>query len=392
MEGTNGTILSDELLARCRERAPVYDRENSFFTEDFEELREAGYLRMAVPKEMGGLGMNLAEAMQETRRLAYHAPATALALNMHVYWTGLVADMHRAGDTSVDWLLEEAGAGEIFAAGHSESGNDMPVLLSTTRAEPVEGGYRFTGKKSFGSLTPVWTRLGIHGVDTSDAEAPKIVHAFMPRDAQGYSIKKVWDTMGMRATQSEDTILEDVFVPDRYVARIVPAGAAGVDAFVLGVFAWALTGFANVYCGIARRAFDLTLATVKEKGSLALTRSMAHHPAVQHGVAQMAMEIEAMEPHIEKLASDWSTGADHGPVWPAKICAAKYRCVEGAWKVVDTAMDISGGFGMFRKSELERLFRDARAGRFHPSNAALTTEFVAKTMLGINPDEAPRWG
>jgi alkylation response protein AidB-like acyl-CoA dehydrogenase len=392
MAGTKDTILSDELLARCRERAPVYDRENSFFTEDFEELREAGYLKIAVPKEMGGHGMNLAECMELTRRLAYHAPATALALNMHVYWTGLVADMHRAGDTSVDWLLEEAAAGEVFAAGHSESGNDMPVLLSTTKAEPVEGGYRFTGKKSFGSLTPVWTRLGIHGLDASDPDNPKIVHAFMPRDSQGYSIKKVWDTMGMRATQSEDTILEGVLVPDRYVARIVPVGAAGVDAFVLGVFAWALAGFANVYCGIARRAFDLTVATVKEKSSLALTRSMAHHPAVQHGVAQMAMELEAIEPHVEKLARDWSEGVDHGPAWPAKICAAKYRCVEGAWKVVDTAMEISGGFGMFRKSELERLFRDARAGRFHPSNAALTTEFVAKTVLGINPDEAPRWG
>jgi alkylation response protein AidB-like acyl-CoA dehydrogenase len=392
MAGKKDTILSDELLARCRERAPVYDRENSFFTEDFEELREAGYLKIAVPREMGGDGMNLAECMELTRRLAYHAPATALALNMHVYWTGLVADLHRAGDTSVDWLLEEAAAGEVFAAGHSESGNDMPVLLSATKAERVEGGYRFTGKKSFGSLTPVWTRLGIHGLDASDPDNPKIVHAFMPRDSQGYTIKKVWDTMGMRATQSEDTILEGVLVPDRYVARVVPVGAAGVDAFVLGVFAWALAGFANVYCGIARRAFDLTVATVKEKGSLALTRSMAHHPAVQHGVAQMAMELEAIEPHVEKLARDWSEGVDHGPAWPAKICAAKYRCVEGAWKVVDTAMEISGGFGMFRKSELERLFRDARAGRFHPSNAALTTEFVAKTMLGINPDEAPRWG
>jgi alkylation response protein AidB-like acyl-CoA dehydrogenase len=45
--------------------------------------------------------------------------------------------------------------GAIFAAGHAESGNDLPVLLSTTKAEKVNGGYRFTGKKSFGSLTPV---------------------------------------------------------------------------------------------------------------------------------------------------------------------------------------------------------------------------------------------
>jgi alkylation response protein AidB-like acyl-CoA dehydrogenase len=55
-------------------------------------------------------------------------------------------------------------------------------------------------------------------------------------------------------------------------------------------------------------------------------------------------------------------------------------------------MELSGGFGMFKKSELERLFRDARAGRFHPANSALTHELVAKTALGINPDDQPRWG
>ena len=78
--------------------------------------------------------------------------------------------------------------------------------------------------------------------------------------------------------------------------------------------------------------------------------------------------------------------------WPIKIIATKYRAVEGAWKVVDRALDISGGFGMFKKSELERLFRDARAGRFHPANAALTHEVIGKLALGLNPDEMPRWG
>ena len=57
-------VLSEEILVRCQERAPAYDRENRFFTEDFEELREAGYLLMAVPKELGGLGLSLSEAAQ----------------------------------------------------------------------------------------------------------------------------------------------------------------------------------------------------------------------------------------------------------------------------------------------------------------------------------------
>jgi alkylation response protein AidB-like acyl-CoA dehydrogenase len=86
-------VLSEEVLARCGERAPVYDRENRFFSEDFEELQKAGYLCMAVPKELGGLGMSLAQVSREQRRLAYYAHATALAVNMHVYWTGVAADL-----------------------------------------------------------------------------------------------------------------------------------------------------------------------------------------------------------------------------------------------------------------------------------------------------------
>ena len=73
---TEQCVLSDAILARCAERAPIYDRENRFCAEDFEELRQAGYLRMNVPEELGGLGMSLAQVCQEQRCLAYHAAPT----------------------------------------------------------------------------------------------------------------------------------------------------------------------------------------------------------------------------------------------------------------------------------------------------------------------------
>lgn len=385
-------VLSDDILRRCGERAPIYDQENRFFDEDFVELREAGYLRMAVPTELGGLGMSLAQVCQEQRRLGYHAAPTALAINMHLYWTGVAADLWRAGDTSLDWLLKGAVAGVVFAAGHAESGNDLPLLLSTTTAERVDGGYRFTGRKAFGSLSPVWTYLGIHGMDSSDPNAPKIVHAFMPRNTEGYTIKETWDVLGMRATHSDDTILEGAFVPEKYIARVVPAGAAGIDLFVLAIFAWAEPLFGNIYYGMAQRAFDWTIENVKKKTSLAMSRSMAYHAEVQHAVADMALELEAIGPHLDRIAQDWSDGVDHGMMWGAKLVAVKHRAVEGAWRVVDTALDLAGGFGIFRQTGMERLFRDARLGRIHPANAFLTREFVAKTVLGISIDETPRWG
>jgi len=384
--------LTPALLERCRKRAAGYDRDNKFFSEDFEELRDAGYLRLPLPAEFGGPGLGLADVVREQRRLAYYAPPTALGINMHLYWVGVAADLWRAGDRSMEWLLNEAARGAVFAAGHAESGNDIPVLLSTTKAERVAGGYRFTGHKSFGSLTPVWSYLGLHGMDMSDPAAPKIVHAFMPRDTAGFRVEDTWDVLGMRATRSDDTILEGAIVPDRFVVRVIPAGAAGVDLFVLAVFAWALLGFGNIYYGMAQYALDRTVDTLKKKKSIALSRSMAYHAEVQHGVADMGLELEGIGPHLDRIAQEWTTGVNHGAQWPAKIFAAKYHAVEGAWRIIDRALDLAGGFGIFRRGELERLFRDARLGRIHPANSALTHELVAKTLLGISPDETPRWG
>ena len=391
MAVATGSILTEPILARCRDRAAGYDRDNCFFKEDFDELKAAGYLRMAIPQEFGGLGMNLAEVGRETRRLAQYAPATALALNMHNYWVGDAADAWRGGDTSLEWILREAADGEVFAAGHAEHGNDIPGLLSTTTAERVNGGYKFTGRKSFGSLTPVWTRLGLHGMDASDPKAPKIVHAFMPRDTAGYTIKETWDVLGMRATRSDDTVLDNVVIPDKYIARVIPAGAAGVENFVLGFFTWALVGFGNIYYGLSLRIREVLVEQLKTKSSIALTRPMIYHPEVQHGMAEITMDIEAMGPHVEAIALDWTEGRA-GPDWFLRLVAMKHKVVEAAFRIADRSLDLSGGFGMFKKSELERLFRDARAGKFHPANPLLTHEIVGKISLGISPDEQPRWG
>ena len=140
-------------------------------------------------------------------------------------------------------------------------------------------------------------------------------------------------------------------------------------------------GFGNVYYGLAQRALDLTIESVKSKTSLGLTRSMAYHAEVQHRFAEMAMEMEAIEPQLDRVAARLVDGVDHGAAWTAKIVAAKYHAVEGAWRVVDRS-SIWPAVSASSAGGLERLFRDARLGRIHPANAMLTHEFVAKTRWG----------
>lgn len=387
---TTSGFLRDELIDACGQRAAGYDRENRFFIDDWEAIKGTGFLKINTPKDLGGYGMTPLDVSHELRRLAYRAPATALAVNMHLYWTGIAAGLWYHGDKSLEWMLRECVEGQVYAAGHAEAGNDLPGLLSTTRAERVDGGYKFYGHKMFGSLSPVWTRYGLHGMDTSDPTNPKVIHGFLPRESTGYSIMETWDTLGMRATRSDDTILDGAFIPDKYIARQLPPGA--VDEFILTLFGVALTGIASIYYAIAQRARDLALESTKKRTALAVSRSLAYHPEMQHSAARMDLLLQAMGPQLDRVTEDWTNGVDHGMQWPSLIVGMKYNVVEGAKQVVDIAMDMSGGSGMFKTNELERLYRDVRAGGFHPANSNLTHEIVGKTALGIGLDEQPRWG
>jgi alkylation response protein AidB-like acyl-CoA dehydrogenase len=387
---TRAAELSTEMLEGFRARAGELDRTNSYFSEDLDQLRQIGYLAAAVPEELGGWGYDLVQLTSSQRRLARYAPATALAMSMHSYWVGAAAQLEAWGDSSQRWILEAAVNGEVIAAGHAESGNDIPVLLSTSVAERVPGGYRLTGRKQFGSNGPSWTWLGAHAIDADAPGGPQTVHAFVERTSPGVSVVETWDTLGMRPTQSHDTVLDGVFVPDSRIGRVVPAGD-GTDPYLVAMTMWALPLIATVYLGIAERALELAVRSATRKTSIAIERgAYAYHPMVQHQVAEMYLDLDAATATFDRFVGDWVAGVDHGDAWVPKVYSMKWRAVEAAKRIVDVALDVTGGAGMFKGNELERLYRDARCGGFHPGNDAITHEMVGKSVLGVL-GEQPRW-
>ena len=360
------TVLTQDLLDRIRSRAAGYDRDNSFFTEDLDELRASGYL---APR-------SLLDTVRDQRLLAAYAPATALGTNMHLVWVGVARVLAERGDHSLDWLLDEAAAGELFAFGVSEPGNDSVLWDSNTVAKPVDGGYTFTGTKIFTSLSPAWTRLGVFG-----RHGDTLVHGFIERDTPGWRSLGDWDMLGMRATQSHTTVLDAAFVPTSRIVRTLPVGP-NADPFVFGIFANFLLLIGSVYAGVADRGLELAVEAVKRRTAMHTGSSYAQNPDFRWRIADAAIAIDSLAPQLEGLAADVDVLVDHGASWFRRLTGARYRSTETARYVVDQAMRSTGGGGFRAAGELARLQRDVLAGLYHPSNSEAVHSTVAANLLG----------
>lgn len=373
--------LPDDLLTRIRDRAATYDAENRFPDEDLAELRDAGYLSVLVPTDRGGAGLSLAEVSVLQQRLATAAPATALAVNMHLVWTGVAKVLQDRGIDDLAFVQTGAAAGELFAFGISEAGNDLVLFASDTEAVPQpDGGYAFTGTKIFTSLAPAWTQLGLHGLDTTSPDAPKLVYAFVSR-TDAVTTRDDWNTVGMRATQSRTTELHGALAPaDRVVRRVDPG--PNPDPIVFGIFSVFELLLASVYTGIARRALDLAVETAHRRRSKKTGAAYSQDPDIRWRIADMALAYDALGPQLAQLCDDVDALANHGPRWFSLLAGVKHRAVTTAKQVVDDAMLVAGGSSYGATGELGRLYRDVIAGLFHPSDPESAHATVASAWLG----------
>jgi alkylation response protein AidB-like acyl-CoA dehydrogenase len=378
--------LPDDLLQRIRERPVVHDRENTFPQQDLDELRDAGYLSILVPAELRGAGLGLEQAALLQQRLATASPATALAVNMHLVWTGVAKVFGDRGVPGMEFVQRGAAQGDVFAFGISEGGNDLVLFGSDTDAVPQpDGGYAFTGTKIFTSLAPVWTKLGLHGLDTTGPDAPKLVFAFIDR-TDAVVTSDDWDTLGMRGTQSRTTRLDGaVAAPEHVVRRIDPG--PNPDPIVFGIFSVFELLLASVYTGIARRGLDLAVTAAQSRRSKKTGTTYSQDPDIRWRVAGMALAYDALPPQIASLARDVDGLADHGARWFTLLSGVKHRAVVMAKQVVDEAMLVGGGGSYFTSNELSRLYRDVLAGMFHPSDPESAHSTAASAWLG--PIEGP---
>ena len=154
-----------------------------------------------------------------------------------------------------------------------------------------------------------------------------------------------WDTLGMRATQSNTTKLAGAFVPDDRISRFLPVGP-NADPFVFAIFANFLLLIGSVYAGIADRALELAVEAAHRRTSLKNGgATYATDPDIRWRIADAALALDALAPDLEGLAADVDGLVDHGADWFRKLTGAKHRATETARHVVDQAMRVAGGGG-----------------------------------------------
>ena len=375
-------FLSNDLLTRIHERAGAHDLANEFPVDDLEDLREAGYLSAFVPEEYGGAGLSLEEIAAEQTRLAKAAPGTALGINMHQIIVGLGRHLLRNGNPRGEIILRDAVAGELYGFGISEPGNDLVLFGSITKALPdSEGGYSFEGVKVFTSLAPVWTRLMTFGRDDSGEDGPRSVFAILKREDGGFSIKDDWNTLGMRATQSNTTILEGAYAPEDHILTRCEPGPSK-DPVVFGIFSHFEILLAATYMGIGERAIEVAAEHVKTRRSVKNQSVYANDPDIRWRIADAAITMNAVGPQIRELARDIEEGVERGPIWMPQLSAVKNAAAEASLRAVEQSIRACGGGAYYNGHELSRLYRDVLAGLFQPSDQESLHGAWAKVVLG----------
>jgi alkylation response protein AidB-like acyl-CoA dehydrogenase len=372
--------LAGSLADGFAERAGEHDREGTFPFESYEAMREAGYLGLTVPEELGGRGASLHELILAQERLAMGDGSTALAVNMHVSPIGQLASLWRSsGDERLGDVLRRAADGRLVYASMSAEPGDPILMTSSTVAERVDGGYRVTGKKIFGTESAVCTEFSTRARYDDPERGPQVLFFRVPRDAEGLRMKETWDTMGMRATRSDDFELENVFVSDEAVFHSYPVGH--FDATMLKtVWGWAMPTFGAVYLGIGAGALQFAREQVQARGR-------QEDPQVQHLFAEMEVLLETARAVLYRHAEEMDSGALYTelPVQDgmARAVLTKYVTTNNAVAIVDRALHVVGGAGYYRRFPLERMYRDVRAGPIMPYSNLEAHDLFGRTSLAI---------
>src|SRR5215216_872597 len=367
---TDWTTVGRKLGPGFASRAAGYDANDSFVAENYIELKEHKVFSVGVPAELGGGGASHAELCGLLREMGRYCSSTALALSMHTHLVGTLTWMWHQG-RPVAPLLERIALNELVLV--STGASDW--LDSSGTAERIDGGYRVTGRKVFGSGSPMGDLLLTSAPYVDPNDGPTVLHFALTMKSEGLTVLDNWRTMGMRATGSNDIVLDGVLVPDAAVQLRRPKGVW--HPFFNVIAAVALPIVLSVYLGVAEAARDLALQKVAKKRDDPDVWSLVGEMDNALVTGQMAVR------EMVELCADYTFAPEVATA--NSIFIRKGIAAESLRLSVEKALETVGGGGLFRSMGLERLLRDIHAAQFHPLQAKRQHRFTGRLALGLDP-------
>ena len=372
-QGIDLQAILEEISPEVAASADWLDATDGFVADTYARLRERKVFSAQVPQAYGGGGASHSQMCEFVRGLARACPSTALALAMHQHLVSAAAANDRARRPGKA-LLEKVAAGELILV--STGANDW--LESNGTAVPVEGGFRVSGVKPFGSGSPAGDLMITSAILEVPGQETQVLHFPLSLKAEGVSLLGDWKTMGMRATGSQTIRLQDVFVPEAAIAMRRPQ--AGFHMAFAVIVTVAMPMIMSVYLGVAEAAAEIARTRAKGRAEDPVTQILAGEMETLLTTARIARD------DMVRLANDFdfAPSADLA----SEVLTRKTICARHVIATAEKAMELAGGAGFFRKLGLERLLRDVHGAQFHPLPEKRQQVFTGRLQLGLEPADA----
>ena len=333
-------------------------------------------LGMCVAAEFGGGGQGLRPFAAVAESLAQSCSSTAMVFVMHVSAAqAMAASSTLAGKSE---LLREIAAGRhLTTLALSEKGSRSEFWAPVSRMAQSNGSLSVSAEKS-------WVTSAGHAdsyvasTQKPDAASPFESTLFLVRRSDpAVRVQRAFDGLGLRGNDSAPVSLQNLGVKDGY---LITAQGEGAAAMLQVILPWFSIGSAAMSNGLCRAAVAATAAHLQAGAFQHTGTALRDLPTLRARLAEMSVRTEQAAALLERAMSMVERGAAEAPLF---VLQARLASIEAAVDVTDLAMKACGGAAFSRHMDLERVFRDARAGYVMAPTADHLREFVGRALTGL---------
>lgn len=363
--------IHDFAQAEIAPRAEALDREGEFPVDLFQRLGEMGVQAIPFPKELGGLGLGVFEAVLALEEIARADQSLAVSAMVSMA-TGLTVARYGTDEQKAKWLPDIVSGQKIcsIAGTEPDAGSDTGGF-KTRATEMGNGSWSLTGEKAFitNAGTPISSFTLILAVSSPKEEEKKKFTLFLtPNDADGYSRGKLYNKMGWKSSDTRPLYLDDcVLGPDAVV------GTPHSGRYLLHKGYQAARLFlAASSLGLAQASLDHAISYAKERK--AFGGPIGRLQLVQEMVAKMALKTDSAR--LVTYRAAWQV--DQGIEDLGALSMAKLHATEVGSEVANLAIQVSGGWGFMDDCPPSRYLRDNRICTIGDGSSQIQTLLIAR--------------